>query len=490
VTRLVPLVRLSGPNVSEGYDVRLGPLAFVTPANVIGEAIGDGLEAVGAALTTAERKPRPLKLTLPVRGSPLSLDMRQAGLDLRRHLRELIDNAEYRLRGFYFTWSADPEMDSWLLIGTAELQETDPGISFGEYMLELNEVYLVGRPGTHRPGRRAAIADLRTGLAPRDSRRLLYSTDFKEQALPTEPLFLPGDVVGLVRSGNKPVVSTALGPERPGGRHPYRGCAAEDGEALHYLPDPTLLPERGSYIELDELGAVRVWDLSGAYTYPPNPTGYSLERDTDPNIYYGWKRLLGDVLTPTIPLAMDNGLCRVIWLGPVEGLAIEYWDATTNHFLRIGRVLNALNTSEQRVVELTSERGVLEWRVGRYAMRATLQRGWWGPRMEAYDDGGEEARLEYVPEGTGTVTVTPQTPAWVRQLSIATGGHPLLWASGSNDEIVGGEAKVLTPTASAIPFHRTRVLVGRLTTPPGPTAAGLASLSLVDARPVPVLVGN
>jgi len=140
------------------------------------------------------------------------------------------------------------------------------------------------------------------------------------------------------------------------------------------------------------------------------------------------------------------------------------------------------------VVEITPERAVIEWRAGRYGMRAILQRGWWGPRLESYDDGGETARLEYSPEGIGDVTMIPQTPAWVHLIKPAAGGHSLLWASGTNDETVGGTPTVLGGSAAA--FRRIRVLVGQLACPPGPGAEDLASMSLVDARPVPVLVGR
>jgi hypothetical protein len=382
------------------YAIRLGPLSFVDPVEAVGEAIGDGLDVVGAALTAGERRPRPFKLKLPIRGDDGEAEPRTAGLRLRRQVRELIENPLYRLQGFFFTWSPDEDLDCWLLIGGAEIIETDPGISFGEWALELSDVYLRGRPGTHRPARRAAVSDLRSGLVPRDTRRLLYSTDFSGVSLPARPLYLPGDVADLVSTGNRPAESTA-GLAR-GSRHLWRRVGAIDGEVLSYRPDDSLLPGRTKYLDLDDLGSVRVWDLSAATTYPPNPTGYTTEGDEQPTAY-GWERILGDVLRPTIPLAVENGACRLVWLGPSgsQGLAIEVWSSTTSKFTRLGRVLHAANVAEQRVVECTPERAVLEWRAGRYGMRAILQRGWYGPRLESYDDGGEGARIEYAPEGAG-----------------------------------------------------------------------------------------
>lgn len=597
MSRLVVLSESSSA-VPVGYDVRLGPLAFVTPADTVSETIGDGLEAVGAGLVAGERRPRPLKLKLPVRGYHLDIDASESGRRLRRQVRQLLDNPRWRLQGFYFTWAADEDLDGWLLVGGAELGETDPGISFGEFELDLADVYVRGRPGTHRPGRRAAIADRRSGLVSRDTRWLLYSTDFAAQALPTEPLVLPGDIVDLVATGNQPVSSVTAGPLR-GARRLWRTCAASDAEIVTYRPDESVLSDRSKYIDLDSLGSVRVWDLSAAVEYPPLPASYSTERDTSPDIYRGWERVLGDVLTPDRPLAIDNGACRVIWLGAAanQGLAVEHWDEALGHYRRAGRVLHSLNVREQQVVEVTPERAVVEWRAGRYALRAILQRGWWGPRLESYDDGGSTARLEYAPEaldaatlvtalagsnddlaytartpgsggnaitieyvdpgavsaslsvavvgtairvslatdaagavtttatqvrdavaahatasglvtvalaagntGAGVVrampataltggglTVTSQTPAWVR--AISGGGESVLWAQGMNDETVDQAPVVMAGDAVAI--RRTRVLVAQLApSTVGVSASQLASLSLVDARPIPVLVGR
>jgi len=490
MTRLVVLLPAEDGGAASNYDVRVGPLAFVTPADHVSESIGDGLDVVGSSIVASERRPRPLKLKLPVRGYHREIDPKEAGLRLKRQVRQALDNARLRLWGFFFMWSVDPDLDCWLMIGGGELSESDPGISFGEYDLELSDVYIVGRPGTHRPARRAAILDRRGGVHARDTRQLLYSLDFASQELPAEPIVLPGDSVDLVSTGNRPVASTSLGPERVGARHLWRTAAGMDAEVISYRPDSLLLPDRKRYLDLDSLGSVRVWDLSNATPYPPLPAGYATARDESPELYYGWEQVFGDVLTPDKPLAMDNGVCRVLWLGNTgdKGLAIEYWDAGVEHFVRLGRVLHSLNVAEQRVVECTPERSVLEWRAGRYGMRAILQRGWWGPRLESYDDGGESTRLEFAPEtGSSSVTTAAATPTWVRKIK-RTSGEILLWAQGSADETIGTSPTVLSGVAAT--FARTRVLVAQLGCPGGPSSEELASLSLIDARAIPSLVGR
>jgi hypothetical protein len=464
-----------------GFDVRLGPLAFVDPSAAVGEAVGDGLDVVGSALTASDRRPRPLKLKLPVRGADGEAEPRDAGLRLRRQLRQAIDNARLRLQGFFFTWTPDPDLDCWLIIGGAELTETDPGISFGEFELELSDVYIVGRPGTHRPGRRIAVLDRRTGLVPRDTRGRLYSKDFASFSIAAEtPVYLPGDTLDFVSSANR--VLTATGSTSRGGRHLWNRIPSEDGEVISYRPNAATLPERTRYLDVDDFGSVRVWDLSKANVYPPLTSEYTTTGDAEPNVTYGWERVLGDVLTPDKPLAMDNGEARVVWLGALasQGLAIEHWDSTAKTFIRDGRVLHSLNVSEQRVVECTPERSVLEWRAGRYVMRAILQRGWPGPRLESYDDGGSTSLLEFAPT-SGTATLGTETPTWVR--SIGTGKY--LWASGSEGETQNTTTTVISGTAAH--FSRTGTLVAQL----APSSAStLAERSLVDARVVPVLVGR
>lgn len=484
------LVVLTGSEIAvpEGYDVRLGPLAFVTPADSVGEQVGDPLEVVGAHVAAGQRRARAFRLKLPVRGDHREADPTLAGRKLRRQVRQLLNNSRWRSQGFYFTWSADAALDCWLLAGTADLSESDPGITFGEFDLELGELFVRGQPGTHRPGRRVIIADRRGGLVPRDTRRLLFSTDFSSQALPTEPAMIPGDVVDVVATGNQPIASSTAGLLR-GSRRLWRSCSAIDGQAITYRPDDSLLNQRTRYLDVDAAGATRVWDLTAATEFPPNPANYTTAGDGNPDPVYGWEQVLGDVTDPSTRLAMDNGACRLIWLGAAanQGLAIEYWDAATSKFKRIGRVLHALNVREQRVVEVTSERAILEWRAGQYALRAILQRGWWGPRLESYDDTGGTTRLEFAPDAGGTVTLTPQTPSWVRQVTSAGAGSvPLLWASASNDETADTTPTVITGTAAT--WRRSRVLVAQLGCPPGPAAAALASLSLVDAQCVPILV--
>lgn len=474
-----------GTNV-EGYDLRIGPLLLQCPLDQVAEQLGDGLSQVGAALTPAERRPRPLNLKLPVRGYFREIDPVAVGRQQRRQVRQLLNNARWTSQGLYWTWDVDSDLDGWLLTGGGELAESDPGITFAEFELTLNDTFLVAKPGTHRMARRLDLADRRGGAVPRDTRGLIYSTDFNAVALPTEPLQIPGDVLSITGSQNKAPASTSAGAAGPSSRFLWRNVAASPGEVVSYMPDLVLLPSRRrAPLDLDNLGAVRVWDMNTQAA--PDPATYTGERDRDPDAYYDWERVLGDPLLADTRLAMDNGWSRVIWLGsqPSQGLAIEYWDATLGCMRRQGRVLASNNVLENTVVEVTPERAVLEFRAGDKALRCILQRGWTGPRLEAYNDSGGTARIEYAPTA-GTPTLGSTTPTWVD--TITAGGRVDLWARGTAADVRGTTMTVLdTP---GVVWTRTRAVVGQFSHPGGDNAALVAGRSLCDHQAVPTLVAR
>lgn len=471
---------------SRPYNVRLGPLAFTWPMDALEETIGETLDAVGAALTPAERRPRPLKLALRIEGDDSELAKKEAGYRLRRQVRQLLENPAWLAGGLYFWWRADTEMCGWVRLGGGSIVETDPGVSFGQWDLNLETPYLVARPATHRAGRRLDLADRRTGLVPRDTRGTIYNTDFSTQAIPTEPIVLPGDVTSYVASGNRPVGATTGGPLRFG-RRLWRTVAGSDGEVISYLHDPAALPVTAdAYVTLDDVGSCRVWDLTPAFVTPPDPTAYSAERDWSPDVYYGWERIYGSAIRGAdAPLAIDNGAVRLIWLGPsaTQGLALEWYDAGIGAFRREGRILHALNALEASVVEATPERVVVEWRAGEKALRAILQRGWTSVRIESYDDSGGTARIEWAPYVAAATVVAAATPSWVKTLT--SSARVVYWATGTTAD-VNGAATLIAGTGSTA-FTRARTVVAQIGSPAS-SVNDVASWSLVDSRSVPVLL--
>lgn len=474
------------------YDIRLGPLAFTWPTETVGETLGDTLEAVGAALTPAERRPRPLKLALRVEGSQSETDPRAVGYALRRQVRQLLENPLWLANGLYLWWRADPELSGWVRLGGGDIEETDPGVSFGIWALTLETPYLVGRPATHRQGRRLDLADRRTGLVARDTRGTIYSADFSSQALPTNPLVLPGNVVSLTASANRqiPAGSIANGPTRAGRRlyrtigPPTGSAAIADGEVVSYLPDPAVLTVAAEApVLLDDPGSVRAWDLTNATTYPPTQASYNTAGDADPTAY-AWERVLGPMIrSSAAPLALDNGLIRLIWLG-ANGLGYEWYDTTLagGTFRREGHVLPSTSTEtpELTLVELTPERGIIEWRLGYQSYRAILQRGWNHVRLEAYAGGAATAQLRYFSD-VGALVVATTSPSWVSTLT--AGGRAQFWATGTTADVSAASSS----PAGGREFSRAGAVVAQLGSPQS-TAAEVASASLVDAQSVPVLL--
>lgn len=475
------------------HYLRVGPLAFPAPLDALGESLGDGLEAVGAALVLGERRPRPFKLSLAVHGDPSDADERAAGLILRRQLRQILENAAWRAQGLYFYWPADPELSGWLMVGGGELEETDPGVTFGEFKLELTDCYLRGRPATHRSGRRLNLADRRTGLVPRDTRGTLYSTDYAELALPATPVVIPGDVANVTRTGYQSPDTITDGPSSAG-RLLWRAVSATDGDVLAYVPDPAVLTGADAPLRLEEPGAVRVWDTTAAQ---PGTAGYAPTTYTDANpALLGWERIYGTPASYSAPLAIDNGAVRLLWipgtLAEGGGLALEAYNPATGLYDRRGVFATnaaAGTAAEVSVVELTAERTVLEWRLGSLALRAILQRGWWGPRLEVYadDPGGPAGTLFWNPAGAGTVTVTETATDGV--YSISRGAGPALqWATATAADAVAPNAGGAVAGISGTTIGSGTVTVGQAAVAEGPAFAELAALGLVDARSEPVLL--
>jgi hypothetical protein len=488
MTRLVTLTAAANSDEAIGYDVRLGPLAFVTVAAPPGEQLGETLEAVGAVLSPAEPRPRPFKLSLSVRGPSGTVDPRRDGYRIRRQLRQLLENARWRLQGLYFHFEADSELDGWLLIGGGDLTDEDPGVALGEWTLELTDVYVVGKPNRHRLGRRLELGDRRTGLVPLDSRGLLYATDHAGQALPARPLVVPGDVASLLLTRNRTPTDVAPGPQH-GTRRLWRELNGLDGDVASFLPDDGILvdPVR-QYLELEDVGAVRAWNAD-ASTVPLTPSSWTLDRDTDPTLM-GWERLYGQPLEREPAVVLENGVCRLIWLGRAtgQGLALEYWDDAAGHFARLGRVGAAADVREVALVELTPERGVLELRGGARALRAILQRGWSGPRLEGYnDDAGGTARLELAPDAGAPAVAPGASIAWVE--TIAAGGLTTLWAKGRDADtratFAAGAGTFLD--SAGVAYSAPGAVVAQVGTP-GASSSAIASLAIADARSVPVLI--
>ncbi len=476
------------------YDVQLGPLKFTTVLEDLTEVLGDGLEAVGASLTPGEARPRPFKLTLPVRGAYDSADDYEDAQRIRRQARQLLDNREWRLQGLFFSFGPDPELQCWLIVGGGDISYgPGKGIVTGDWILELTDCYVVGRPGTHAPARRYTVADRRGGEVPRDTRRTQYGTDFESQALPSYGAALPGDIHSPVGSYGAPLSTPGT---TVAGRVLWRDVAVVAGDVVRYEPGtPLYAPEKFTFEQLDEPGAVRVWDIPYGY---PEITSY--EGDVNPGIY-GWEQLLGprvlahSVERSTYALAVDNGVVRCVFRDDV--LTLEQWNGATYEV--VARAVGQLNAPNDTLatwstVSVTAERAVISRRQGIYELRVILQRGWRGPRLEAYAI--DEPYTGIVFQPSGAFTVDTADPTWVYELAV-TGepDHRVLVAPHQVDALtdtvtdyagLAGDAwyiRCADDMSAPIVCLAAQVTLGA-----GVDASHVASLSIADTRSVPTIV--
>lgn len=500
------------------YALQIGPLAFTGPSENLGKTLGDALESVGAAIVPTERKPRPLKLKLTVEGDPREPDPVAVGDRLRRQVEQLLENRRWLRSGLYVRWTVKDLLAGWVMLGGGDLTETDPGVTFGRYDLELSDLYIVGNPGTHRVGRRLDLADRRGGTVPRDTRGRVYSVDFADTPALAHPLVLPGDAYNGVASSRlaRGVVHGATLPRASGGYGVvpslWQAWEAQDGEVVTYMPHPDLHPDPLiAPTHLDELGSVRVWDTNlpaagGNITADP----FTDVGDVDPT-GYGWERVYGAQGRADRYLAIENGTVRARWLGagtPDQGLALEWWDQAAGRYRLQGQLIHTPGetlgnaAAEITVVELTPERGVIQVAIGPAILRVILQRGWVSARIESYVDlptATQAAAVIFTRPGADTGAVSAVTaPAWVKSIAYTTDTTteatlvaPAEASYSWTDGYVGPFSPIDTLIAATAPNNTVALQIA----PPRPDnvlldPVELAAVSLVDARSIPVLVSR
>lgn len=347
--------------------VTLGPLALPTLMGDVKETLGDQLETVGAGVLAGERRPRPFTVSIPIHGDMTDADRFLMGERLRRQVRALIENSRARLEGLYMAFSPDPELNGWLLVGGGDLSYARGGISLADFQLELSDCYKVANQRTHRPARRVIALDRRLATTARDILGTVFSTQYAA-VTPIARHYLPvGISDAVIGSTRTPVVTTAL-VTSDGSLAYVDGLI--DGDVVDFEQAETDIPRAG----------VRILDRRGA-----------------PATEASWEQVYGPDQPMTagdIPV-MDNGLVRLVFtfatgLVDVQGWTGSAWvtDAT------VAPLVTGMTVTRARVVEWTPERAVIAitglsgsgGSTVRHEVFISLQRGWTGPRFEAYAD--------------------------------------------------------------------------------------------------------
>jgi hypothetical protein len=388
--------------------VTLGPIALPTLKGEVVETVGEQLESVGAGVVAGERRPRPFPLTIPLRGDRVAgTDRRTVGLRLRRQVRALMENPLARMQGLYLNWAVDTEQNCWLLVGGGDVRPGPTGaggIVFGDFELALTDCYRVANQRTHRPARRVVMLDRRLVTTPRDYLRTVYATTFASTA--SQPrAWLPVAITDPVAGSTRRPLSLSTVTTADGSVTTYD--ATTDGEIVDFEQ------AEGDMNKAD----VKIWDRQGAGA-----------------VEASWERVYGpdQPLTSGDVPVIENALARAVWDATntrwdVYSSVSGAWtlDATVN----VGGVTaNLLASVRATVVEWTPERAVLRVTgvhtadAQRAVIYVTLQRGWAGPRFEAYVSHISStvgARIQVFVKSTGDATFTKSSGG---ALAITSGG--------------------------------------------------------------------
>jgi hypothetical protein len=430
-----PIVGPPPPDNTAARDLRLGRIRLPTLSDDVKEALGSEVETVGAAVSLGDRRARALPVSVPVHGDQGDTDSRLVADRMRRQVRALADNARARGEALYLAVDADPDLNGWLIVGSAELEHAEGGVVLGDYRLSLSDTYRIGGLRTHRPARMVQITDRRIATTPRDVLRRLYSTDFSAQAAQART-FLPVGATDVSGSLGAPLAPTALAAIDGSlalltDRTDLEVLSFEQGEADHGKADVLALDRRGI--------AAPAFTLAG---------------DADPQGQYGWEELYGpdqhlsDGDVPTL----QNGLCRTRFIDATDAVALDAYVAGTGFVeqarVTLWRELSGTRTQfttlgKCRVVEWTPERSVVAATLSigtadRCEVYLTLQRGWKGPRVEAY-----------------AISSNGTKPGVEIRIQPATAGDTTLGRSSGTDAIADttdyGNFSALAPYAYLLP---------------------------------------
>lgn len=494
-------------------DVHLGRITL--PAAIApSDELGDGLEAVGAALVAAERRPRPLELSLALRGTAADADARAVGERLRRQITGLLENARARLEGMWLTFAADPLLDSYVQIGGAKLAIDDHSLVLGDYALELSDVFRVGKVGSHREARRLDMRDLTSGTVPRDIKRTRYSTDFA------------GTFTPATSKIRVPLPAGATNPYLPG--HglpaPLEGYVIETGAQIpaHELNAGDW---NGAVVSYDlapaarGVGDVRIWDTRTT----PAPA-FTAAGDRAPATY-GWEEAYGPAhpFLDTVPMpVLENGTCRVrpLIAGGVRFvLALEVYSGGAGGYVEAARItpygMGGFAPISSSIIEWTPERAVLRFvRQQFLEVYVILQRGWSAPQVEMYAPAGGgligmHAVINDPDPATLANSTTSTTVVGTAVAPTPTSPYLTLSAAGAtwvNVAPLEAHAASLASEAVAYGAARGAVLLGTLgdhvgarfgLEPPGASAATVAAAgarlalhTMHPVRTVPTLVAR
>jgi hypothetical protein len=358
------------------------------------EQMGDPVTNIGGAPVPAVRTALRHSVDVPTFTSPIATDTPERRFRLRRQIRSLLNNTNYKMLGIFLIWEDDEEQNGWYIPDQGQLAAgADSPLTHGYFKLENFVWFKSGAPRTHRAAAGLSVKALSGGLWPRDILRTIYSTDFSALGLTgvsRSIVYLRPNITDVVNAVNLETqeVQVTLPTGRDGGAN----------TVLIEQPDLTVISYEVPETSMT-LGDVIVYDQRGLTGLP--------SKAEDPQTF-GWEEIYGPdyEYTPNSVPVLDNGLIRVIYDPThIPGFKVYVWSGT--EYVEQGKMLFKVEGGDSSnifaetfvsatIKEYTPERGVVQvvltakstltgdtntWRCTVYI---TLQRGWRGPRFEMY----------------------------------------------------------------------------------------------------------
>lgn len=249
-------------------DLRLGRLYLPTFDSDPSESLGEALGADESGVAVAKRRPVPFALTLPLRGASADSNPYAAGARMRRQMRAMMSNTQYRLQAIYIAFAPDEELNGWLVPGSGELKydANAGGVTTGMFQLELSSAYMVGHMRTHRPARRVELYDRRNGTTVKDALGIVKGTDWAAIA----PLAITALPVGVTNPqgylGQAVTVRARAGFDGVG----YVVQGMQHGNIVSYEREESQ-QNRGDVVLYDRQGVAGLPEEGAGTNLAPNP---------------------------------------------------------------------------------------------------------------------------------------------------------------------------------------------------------------------------
>jgi hypothetical protein len=333
------------------------------PPLIWNEQMGDPITNLGGAVIPAPRAALRHSISLATFETDALPDTVAARLTNRRQLRSLLNNTPLKMAGgIYILYSDDPEQNGWYVPDQGQLADIDgaSGLATGVWKLENVVWFIAGHARTHREARNVWMKDLRAGLWPRDTLRMIYSTDFS--ALSTLSLsILPSGATGIVNAVSAQVVaSTAQLTGRDGGQCPICNGVPDLATISYDRPESS-----------QTLSDVIVYDRRGQITAPSGGPDTSWEEVYGPDYPWNWLTVGQPNDTPVL----DNGLVRVRYDGTgTPGFRVDVW--TGSAYVEQGKMLIYRGAVSTGYVDTWIAAGLIETTGDRVIMACQLSASW------------------------------------------------------------------------------------------------------------------